>query len=422
MRATRSSINGPGRINGAARINGPGRIDGGGRINGLCLTAVTAALALALANCAGPPTPPGTSQGNQSGAVSLNVVDVGGVSSFTKPMMDKCAQSHPDRISGLAFSKAPSTELTGKLEAQQKSGHLDIDLVLSGSDAVGAGVVKNIWEPISDHENQLPALKNYSDDARMIFDQYKRQALVVATEFTGPLLEYTPGAVSTPPTTAEELLAYAKANPGKFTYAKPPQSGPGRQFVMGLPYILGDKDPKDPKNGWDKTWAYLAELDKYVGGSYPSSTGDTFESLAKGGVNMIASSAGWDIGQRQQGTVPATLKITTLKNSTYLIAGHFAAIPKGLQQNRREAVLALLDCMLSKDSQTSIYQAQKKSVPGPAIKGISVKDAPADVQGEVAQFDRPEYQQLIGKARTAPELPPEQMSIMFDRWEREIGG
>ncbi len=393
------------------------------RIKGLHLTAATAALALSVAGCAGPPTPADrTNQGKGGGAVGLNVVDVGGVSSFTKPMMDKCAQSNSDRISGLVFSKAPSTELAGKLEAQQKAGRLDIDLVLSGSDAVGAGIGKNLWDPISDHENQLPALKNYSDDARMIFDQYKRQALVVATEFTGPLLEYSPGAVSAPPTTAEELLAYAKANPGKFTYAKPPQSGPGRQFVMGLPYILGDKDPTDPKNGWDKTWAFLAELDKYVGGSYPSSTGDTFQSLAKGGVNMIASSAGWDIGQRQQGAVPPTLKIATLKNSTYLIAGHFAAVPKGLQQNRREAVFALLDCMLSKDSQTSIYQAQKKAVPGPAIKGVSVKDAPAAVQEQVAQFDRPEYRDLIGKAPAAPELPPEQMSIMFDRWEREIGG
>ena len=41
-------------------------------------------------------------------------------------------------------------------------------------------------------------------------------------------------------------------------YARPANSGPGRTFMMGLPYILGDKDPKDPVNGWDKTWAYLA--------------------------------------------------------------------------------------------------------------------------------------------------------------------
>ena len=31
---------------------------------------------------------------------------------------------------------------------------------------------------------------------------------------------------------------------------------------MGLPYLLGDSDPKDPVNGWSKTWAYLKELEQ----------------------------------------------------------------------------------------------------------------------------------------------------------------
>ena len=61
-----------------------------------------------------------------------------------------------------------------------------------------------------------------------------------------------------PPKTAEELLAYAKANPSAVQYARPANSGPGRTFLMGLPYLLGDNDPKDPVNGWDKTWAYLS--------------------------------------------------------------------------------------------------------------------------------------------------------------------
>ena len=56
------------------------------------------------------------------------------------------------------------------------------------------------------------------------------------------------------------MLAWCKAHPNKLIYARPANSGPGRTFLMGLPYLLGDKDPKDPVNGWDKTWAYLKEL------------------------------------------------------------------------------------------------------------------------------------------------------------------
>ena len=62
----------------------------------------------------------------------------------------------------------------------------------------------------------------------------------------GPLLEYNPDKVKQVPTTPQELLAWCKANPNRLIYARPANSGPGRTFVMGLPYLLGDKDPKNP--------------------------------------------------------------------------------------------------------------------------------------------------------------------------------
>src|SRR3546814_19970360 len=63
---------------------------------------------------------------------------------------------------------------------------------------------------------------------------------------SGPLIGYAPDRVSNPPTSAEELLAWAKENPNKFIYARPANSGPGRPLLMGLPYLLGDSAPKDP--------------------------------------------------------------------------------------------------------------------------------------------------------------------------------
>ena len=87
---------------------------------------------------------------------------------------------------------------------------------------------------------------------------------------------------------AEELLAYAKANPGAVQYARPSNSGPGRTFLMGLPYLLGDSDPKDPVAGWDKTWAYLKDLNQYIT-LYPSGTGETMKNLANGSAKIIVS-------------------------------------------------------------------------------------------------------------------------------------
>ncbi len=86
-------------------------------------------------------------------------------------------------------------------------------------------------------------------------------------------------------------------------YARPANSGPGRTFLQGLPYILKDKDPMDPNDGWDKTWAYLIELGKNIE-YYPTGTGAVMKELAEGSRDMIASHLGWDLNPRILGVVP----------------------------------------------------------------------------------------------------------------------
>ena len=115
----------------------------------------------------------------------------------------------------------------------------------------------------------------------------KDQALAVVFMPAGPLVEYNPAKVKNPPTTPAALLAWCKANPNKFIYARPANSGPGRTFLMGLPYLLGDKDPKDPIKGWDKTWAYLKELNSCIE-YYPTGTGIVMKELGEGSRDMTA--------------------------------------------------------------------------------------------------------------------------------------
>ncbi len=47
---------------------------------------------------------------------------------------------------------------------------------------------------------------------------------------------------------------------------------------MGIPYLVCDNDPKDSKNGWDKTWAYLKALDVEIE-YYPTGTGAVMKQL-----------------------------------------------------------------------------------------------------------------------------------------------
>ena len=98
------------------------------------------------------------------------------------------------------------------------------------------------------------------------------EALVVTFMPAGPLLEYNPdkgqGRRRRRP---QNCWRGARPTRTASIYARPANSGPGLTFLMGLPYLLGDKDPRDPVNGWDKTWAYLKELNTCIE-YYPTGT------------------------------------------------------------------------------------------------------------------------------------------------------
>jgi putative spermidine/putrescine transport system substrate-binding protein len=203
-------------------------------------------------------------------------------------------------------------------------------------------------------------------------------------------------------------------------YARPANSGPGRTFLMGLPYILGDKDPKDPVNGWAKTWAYLGELGKYIN-NYPTGTTQTMKDLGNGTVNIVASTTGWDINPRVLGTVPESAKVSTMKGFHWVTDAHYAVIPKGASTDQQAAVLQLVQFMLTKEQQAKAYD-DGYFYPGPAVKDVDISMAPQKSQDAMKKFGRPEYDKLI--ADTPKEVPLDNKSMVaaFDKWDREIGG
>ncbi|MEJ7742555.1 MAG: extracellular solute-binding protein [Nocardioidaceae bacterium] len=197
------------------------------------------------------------------------------------------------------------------------------------------GSSQGLWiKLLPTFEDRLTNMDNYLEPAAAMQGLAEGYGVTVTYYPSGPLLEYLPGTVADPPTSADELLAYAKANPGKVQYARPASSGPGRTLLMGLPYLLGDSDPKDPIKGWDKTWAYLEELNKYID-VYPSSTTDTMKNLANGSVDIVATTTGWDINPRVLATVPKEAEVS---QHGRLPLGHGRALcrrPEGCQ--RRQA-------------------------------------------------------------------------------------
>ncbi|MCW3840756.1 extracellular solute-binding protein [Micromonospora yasonensis] len=354
-------------------------------------------------------------------AVTLNILDVAGNLQLTQGMIDEFVSKNPDIVSKVTYSKATAPELAGKIKAQQNANRVDIGLVLTGVDGLAAGIDQGLWiDVLPKFEDRLAGMKDYLEPAAAMQKLAGNAGVTVTYYPSGPLLEYLPSKVATPPTSADELLAYAKAHPGKVQYARPSNSGPGRTFLMGLPYILGDKDPKDPINGWDKTWAYLKELNQYVD-YYPSGTSETMKNLANGSAHVIASTTGWDINPRVLGTVPKEAKVSSLSGFHWVTDAHYAVIPKGVSTDTQAAVLALLNFMLTPKQQAKAYD-QGYFYPGPAVKGVNLSDAPQQSQDAIRDFGRPEYEALIANNPTEVPLDAKSLVAAFDRWDREIGG
>jgi putative spermidine/putrescine transport system substrate-binding protein len=352
--------------------------------------------------------------------VTLNFVDVAGNLALTQKIIENYRDKNPKLVAKVNFTKAPAPELPGKIKAQQDANRVDIDGVLTGIDALSAGVDQKLWiATTSEYASKLPKLDDiYLDGAKKMQGLAAHQGVCVTFCPAGPVLEYMPNKVKTVPTTAEEVLAWAKQNPNRFLYARPANSGPARVFMMGLPYVLGDKDPKDPINGWDKTWAYLKELGQVVE-YYPAGTGPVFKELGEGSRDMVPSQMGWDINPRALGIVPKEAKVFFMKGFHWILDAHYLCIPKGVSPEKLAVLLDLLNFMLTKEQQAITYDAGY-FYPGPAVKDVTLAMAPKESQDIIKEFGREEYATAINNPQELP-LLPDQLVKAFARWDEQIG-
>lgn len=350
----------------------------------------------------------------------ISIIDCAGNLQLTKVAIEAFRVANPKLVSDVEYLAATSPELPAKIKAQQMAGNVDTTMVLTGYDAMAAGLEMNIWE------NLMPTYKKYFKDletnyvsgAKQAYNLFKGYGVVVTYCPGGPMFTYNPAKVPSPPTTPEALLAWAKENPGKFLYARPSNSGPGRCFLQGLPYILGDKAPKSPKT-WDKTWKFLKELDPYVD-YYPTGTGITFKELAEGTRYIIASHLGWDMNQRILATIPANFQGYFMKNTTWVTDAHFMCMPKGLDKNKREATLALMSFLMKPQAQAITYD-NGYFYPGPAIKNVPISLAPKESRDKVSAAIRPAYDKAVNEFPSETQLDSKAMVEAFDMWDKVIG-
>lgn len=187
---------------------------------------------------------------------------------------------------------------------------------------------------------------------------------------------------------------------------------------MGLPYMLGDADPKDPMKGWDKTWAYLKELHKYIE-YYPTGTGALMKELGEGTRYMTVTTTGWDINPRVLGVVPKEAAVSKLDGFHWVADAQFMAVPKGIGDDKLAVILDLMNYMLTPEAQAVTYD-QGYFYPGPVVKDVPITMAPQSSQDAIAEFGRAEYADWIANNPIELPLEPAAMVAAFRRWDEDV--
>src|ERR1041385_5263978 len=126
--------------------------------------------------------------------VTLNFVDVAGNLALTQKAIEAYRDKNPKLVSKVSFTKAPAPELPGKIKAQQDANRVDIDAVLTGIDALSAGVDQKLWIPIAtDYAAKLPKLDEiYLPGAKKMQELASNQGVCIVFCPAGPVMEYMP--------------------------------------------------------------------------------------------------------------------------------------------------------------------------------------------------------------------------------------
>jgi putative spermidine/putrescine transport system substrate-binding protein len=197
------------------------------------------------------------------------------------------------------------------------------------------------------------------------------------------LLAYDSTTITTPPKTLDDLLAWIKANPGKFAYNSPASGGSGGAFVTTVldKTIPADDRAKmvtdylpDLESEWDEGFATLASLNPYVyqQGVYPNGNNQVLDLLSSGQVTMAPVWSDQFTTGLKNGQIPDTIKTTQISDPSLTGSASYLGIPKA--SPRTKAAFKLAEWLLTPDAQALVSD----SISGYPV--IDLSELPQDVQ------------------------------------------
>jgi putative spermidine/putrescine transport system substrate-binding protein len=283
-----------------------------------------------------------------------------------------------------------------------------------------------LFGPFAD---KLPALQYYDTGDPSVANDFGLPIEGYSAPYTGAfyIMAMDSTKVQTPPTNFEELLAWAKVNPGRFTHVAPPQFDGSRFLLTALYGVTGGYEQYSGAEFnealWNQNspqvWEYLQELEPYLwreGSTYPPTQSRLQELFSNGEIWMMpafTARIAEGIATRQ---FPETTQAFSMPGAS-LDDPSFTAIPVNASNPAGGMVLA--NILSSPEGQ---LQKFKPTVWGdPPLLTRSM--LPPDMQKEFDQVEA-EYGiplQELSK-ETVPVVNAEYTTRLEETWEERIAG
>ena len=216
------------------------------------------------------------------------------------------------------------------------------------------------------------------------------------------VLAYNSDHVKTPPKTLADLLAWIKANPGKFTYNSPNTGGSGYSFAETVvdSYISAD-DLKQMDNGyvpnlesdWKQGLQALHDLGKYVyQGVYPNGNAAVLQLLAQGQIWVAPVWSDQSLTALANGQLGPNIKLAQISNPSFTGGAAYLGVPRTAKH--KKVLYKFVNYILSPEAQQMIVNVMS-GFPAIDIKymGSAIQQKFEDVSANTL---RPTYSTKMG--------------------------
>ena len=325
---------------------------------------------------------------------------------------------------------ADTKEAIRRILAERAAGSTDgeVDLVWVNGDNFATGREAGAW--LCDWSTSMPNMKYVATDDPLVAEDFGVgvdgcEAPWHKAQFT---LVYDEARVEDPPTTFADLLDWAEANPGRFTYPAPPDFT-GSVFVRQALYAVSGGAEQVPtafdEQDFDELtpdlWDALDDLAPSLwreGTTYPRDSVALDRLYADGEVDMTMTYGPATLTELvADGTFPETTRVLTLEEGTVGNAS-FLGIPVTAGDQAGAMVVANL----------ALSPQQQSIKADPAVWGqFTVLDLDLLESDQRARFEAlpaspvvPPYEELARGAD--PELSSDWVSPLDEGWRRQVLG